>query len=258
MQADIDPYTDPYQNLKDDHYTDYTNFDEPISDNKIRDEIQQMQFSVSDIETTRNESVPNRQTIFPPFNSLQYSWIGENSLNHGSAGDYQDDPKISNDVWDWLSDSGQKSSSNVNTNFDDFFADFESHFANPLVENDGDDKFPLNDFNAKADDFGPLCTFGVSDSNANLWPHISTDMGSTPGSLEKSDEAFSNLSFDDAVFDAHQSSNMESQAIYNSTVPVTNHDGSVVADNVNNSNDQQVPNTDTTTEYSQNTNKDEM
>lgn len=45
LQADIDPYTDPYQNLKDDHYTDYTNFDEPIND-KIRDEIQ-MQFSVT-------------------------------------------------------------------------------------------------------------------------------------------------------------------------------------------------------------------
>lgn len=44
-QADIDPYTDPYQNLKEDHYADYTNFDEPINDNKMRDEIQ-MQFSV--------------------------------------------------------------------------------------------------------------------------------------------------------------------------------------------------------------------
>lgn len=46
FQADIDPYTDPYQNLKDDHYTDYTNFDEPINENKMRDEIQ-MQFSVT-------------------------------------------------------------------------------------------------------------------------------------------------------------------------------------------------------------------
>lgn len=186
--------------------------------------------------------------------SSQYSWIGESSLNHGSSGDYQDDQKVNNDMWDWLSDNGQKSTSNVNTNFDDFFADFESHFANPLAETDGDAKFPLNDFNSKADDFGPLCTFGVSDNNANLWPHIGNDDGQSGFAKE---EAFSNLSLDDAVFDS-QSSNTESQAIKNSTVPVTSKGESVVTDNINNSNDQQIPNTDTTTEYSQNTNKDEM
>lgn len=158
-------------------------------------------------------------------------------------------------MWDWLSDSGQKSSANVNTNFDDFFADFESHFANPLSENDTDDanKYPHNDFNAKSDDFGPLCTFGVSDNNANLWPHIENQ---GQNCLAK-EEQYSNASFDDAVFDS-QSSNTESQAINNSSVPVTNHVESVRSDNINNSNDQQVPNTDTTTEYSQNTNKEEM
>lgn len=170
-----------------------------------------------------------------PYFCSQDSWSGESSLN---AGDYQDDQKMSNDVWDWLSDSGQKSTSN--TNFDDFFADFESHFANPLTENDADDvnKFaPLNDFNSKSDDFGPLCTFGVSDNNANLWTH-----------LEHQGEQ-NCLTKNDAVFDS-QSTNTESQAIINSTVPVTNNDGSVRSDNVNNSNDQQVPNTDVTTEVS--------
>ncbi|KAJ6635015.1 Serine/threonine-protein phosphatase 6 regulatory subunit 3-B [Pseudolycoriella hygida] len=187
--ADIDPYNDPYQNLKDDHYSDYTNFDEPINDSK-RDEIQ-IQFSDS--------------------------WIGESSSNHGSSGDYQDDPKIGSDAWDWLSGNGQKSSSNVNTNFDDFFADFESHFSNPLGENDTNElnKFPLNDFNAKSDDFGPFSTFGVSDSNANLWTHI--------------EKQFSNSSFEDAVFD-FQSSNTESQAINNSAVPVNKNVESELCD----------------------------
>lgn len=228
--ADIDPYTDPYQNLKDDHYTDYTNFDEPVNDNKIRDEM---------------------QILFPD------SWSGESSLN---AGDYQDDQKMSNDAWDWLSDGGQKSASNVNTNFDDFFADFESHFANPLTDGDDVNKFPLNDFNAKSDDFGPLCTFGVSDNNANLWTtHL--DSQREPNCLTKN-ESFSNASFDDAVFDS-QSSNTESQAIIiNSTVPVTNNDddddGSVQSDNVSNSNDQQVPNTDAKDEVSQSVTREEI
>lgn len=161
-------------------------------------------------------------------------------------------------MWDWLSASGQKVSSNVNAGFDDFFADFESHFANPLTDDNDDandvNKFPLNDFNAKSDDFGPLCSFGVSDNNANLWTHMENKGGQN---CLRKEEPVPNSSFDDAVFDA-QSSNTESQAINNSTVPVTNHDESVVSDNINNSNDQQVPNTDTTTEYSQNTNKEEM
>lgn len=161
-------------------------------------------------------------------------------------------------MWDWLSDGGQKSSSNVNTNFDDFFADFESHFANPLTDGETDDvnKFPLNDFNSKSDDFGPLCTFGMSDNNANLWTHIENQ---AQNCLPK-DGQFSNVSYDDAVFDS-QSSNTDYQAINNSSVPVTNTTAAVesaLTDNINNSNDQQVPNTDTTTEYSQNTNKEEM
>lgn len=163
-------------------------------------------------------------------------------------------------MWDWLSsDNGQKpSSGNVNKNFDDFFADFESHFANPLSENDTDgvNKFPCNDFNVKTDVFGPFdVDFGASDNNANLWTHIENQ---GQNCIVKED-ALSNSSFDrfdDAVFDS-QSSNTESQAINNSSVPVTNVE-SVLSDNINNSNDQQVPNKDMTTEYSQNTNKEEM
>lgn len=144
----------------------------------------------------------------------------------------------------------------MNTNFDDFFADFESHFSNPLGENDTDgvNKFPHNDFDAKTVDFGPLCTFGVSDNNANLWTPIDDQAqncepfsnSSTSGTVDKLIDAFLDS----------QSSNTESQAI-NSSVPVTNKVESDLSDNINNSNDQQVPNNDTTTEYSQNTNKEE-